>query len=60
MQLRHCPRCEARVPRFLGECRDDSSAWHYNCSRCDHHWTASKDNGSTLAHLTPLIMQRSA
>lgn len=55
MRVQTCPACNRPKPRFLDECSKDARVNYHRCEGCTHTWTTSKQDGSIIRHVTPLL-----
>ena len=52
-----CPACTRPAPRLIESTSKIAPVDYYECVFCSHIWTASKENGEVLSHVTPLALQ---
>lgn len=49
-----CPRCDAPHARWLLRNEGATGVDYYDCIRCAHVWTVSRDRRRRVDHVTPL------
>ena len=52
MPVQPCPACNRPTPRLLDFTSQLASVNYYQCDWCTHIWTASKEDGSLVTHVT--------
>ena len=57
MPIPPCPACGRQSARRLDAATELAYVTYYICDLCIHVWTADKDSGDILAHVTPLLIK---
>ena len=57
MPVQPCPVCNRPTAKLLEACTEIAYVNYYACERCHHVWTASKQTGAFLRHITTLEAQ---
>ena len=55
MSIWACPACGLATPRLLDESSKTASVNYYRCEGCGHVWSAKKEDGVVVKHITPLV-----
>jgi ssDNA-binding Zn-finger/Zn-ribbon topoisomerase 1 len=43
--------------RLLDAASRNAFVWYYRCQSCGHVWTVEKEDGETIGHVTPLLVE---